>query len=253
MDNMETTQPAAAPEATAGTPSVWSRIGNVFMSPTRAFEGLQTNAGIIVTLLVVTIVLAAASSIPSAKYQGIEQVQVLSQSTTIPPAVIEQMRVQAQTPHYVRTGVITPIVIVIVGVIASLLYWLLGGFIFGGKRITFSQVWTVELLGGLIPMVGAVLKVPLMLAKESTMVSFGPAALFSDMGVTSIFYLAMNFLDIFAIWGMIVTGIGLSSAFAFSKGKGITISVVVGLAFIAFMLGLAVFGMSMAGVKMTFF
>jgi len=253
MDNMEMAHPAAVAGTTAPTTSVWSRIGNVFFSPTKAFEGLRVNSGTIITLLIVAIILGAVSSIPTAKYQAAEQVQILSKSTTIPPAYIEQMRIDAQTPHYARTAIVTPIVIIIVGLIVSLLYWLLGGFVLGGKRIGFGQVWAVSLLAGLIPLAGAVLKVPFMLAKESTLVSFGPAALFSDLGATSIFYLLMNFLDIFAIWGMIVTGIGLSTIFAFSKGKGITISVAVSLAFIVFMVGLAVFGMSMAGVEMTFF
>jgi len=253
MNNQEAVQPGPVPNSVASDQSVWSRISNVFFSPSKAFEGLQVNKGVIITLVVLTMVLAAAMSVPIAKYQAQDQVRMMETSTTLPPQVIDQMRQNAQSPGYIGSAIGAPIAVVVMGLIGALLAWVFGGFILGGQRTGYAKVWTVELLSGLIPLVGGLLKVPLIIAKESTRVSFGPAAFLGNMEPTAIFYWLMSYLDIFAIWGMIVTGFGLAAVFGFSKGKGITISVIVWIIFMFIIIGAQMFGLSMAGVKTTFF
>lgn len=253
MDSMESTQPGVVTGTPGPSPSVWSRIGNVFFSPTQAFENYSVSTSALVTLIILTVVLSIAMTFPIMKYQTLEQIRVLETSPNIPPQALEQMRQNAENPGLVGSIVVTPIVILIIGIIGALLAWMFGGFIFGGKKVSFATVWSVALLGGLISMIGAVLKVPLIIAKESVRVSFGLAALLGSMKPTAIFYTFASYLDVFAIWSLIVTGIGYALIFGFTRGKGIAISVLVWVIVLGAAISLQVMGLMLAGVDVTFF
>jgi hypothetical protein len=232
---------------------LWSRIGNVFFSPTKAFEGFRGRAGILVPLLIITIVLSVIMALPVTKYQGLEQIKMLEQSTTLPPQVLEQARERASHPNYIASAIGAPIVVLLIGVISALIAWLFGGFFFGGKKAGFGTIWGVTLLSGLISLVGGVLRVPLIIAKESARVSFGPAALLSGMQPTAIFFMIMSLLDIFAIWSLIAAGFGYSEIFGLSRAKGMWISVIAFVVVMGGFITLQLVGLMLAGVEITFF
>jgi uncharacterized membrane protein len=95
--------------------------------------------------------------------------------------------------------------------------------------------------------------VPLVIAKESVRVSFGPAAFLGGMEPTAIFYQMMSYLDLFAIWGIIATGFGYAAVFGLSRGKGMAVSVLSWIIVMGCFLALTVVGMMLGGVKITFF
>jgi hypothetical protein len=232
---------------------IWSRIGNVFFSPTKAFAGFRGGGGVLITLIILTIILGIAMSVPMAKYQGLDQVRLLEQSSTLPPQVLEQIREGAAHPNYTQTAIVGPLVILLIGVISALIAWLFGGFFFGGKKAGFGAVWGVSLLAGLISLVGGIIKLPLIIAKETARVSLGPAALFPGMSQTAIFFMIMSLLDIFVIWSVIAAGFGYSEIFGLSRGKGIWVSVIAFAIVMSLFIGLQLVGLMFAGVDITFF
>jgi hypothetical protein len=114
------------------------------------------------------------------------------------------------------------------------------------------HVWGVVLLANLIALVGGVLRSLLVVAKDSIFVSIGPAALMPGKDFTSILYAILYYTDFFAIWSVIVAGFGYAVIFGISRGKGMTISVVLWALGILFAVGAQLIGFSFAGVDVSF-
>jgi hypothetical protein len=236
---------------TTGESNIWKIMIGVFTGPTEAFAAFNLKPKILMVLLM-TIILGLASGYFTAEYSSKMQYDLLSHSKTIPPQQLEQMRAQSAQPNHIVSGVTGAAVQVVLSLIIALVAWGLGGFVMGGDS-TFKKVWGATLLGGLIVQLGALVKIPLILAKGNMYVSFGLAALFPDKDFTSIVYGFLFYFDAFLIWGMIVTGIGYAAVFNIPRGKGIAISLILDIIFVSLMVGLTAVGMTFAGVEITFF
>ncbi len=245
-NNLETTGADTVEER-----SIWSIMAGIFTAPTEAFAAFNRKPQIII-VLVVTLLLGMISSYFIAEYQAQMQYDMVSQSATIPAQSLDQMREGIENPSRITGALLGAAGQLFAGVIVALLAWALGSFIFGGDS-TFKKVWGVSLLGGLIMMVGALVKLPLIMAKGSMYVSFGLAALFPEKDFTSIVYSVLFYLDAFLIWAMVVSGIGYAAIFNITRGKGIAIAIILDIIMISVMIGLMAIGMSFAGVELTFF
>jgi len=235
----------------ASESSIWKIMVGVFTAPTEAFAAFNLKPRILMVLLV-TIVLGFITNYFMTEYSAQMQYDMVSQSTIIPPQQLEQMRADAANPNRLTGGLVAVGGQFIGVLIFALIAWGLGSFLMGGDS-TFKKVWGVSLLSGLISMIGGLVKLPLIMAKDSIYVSFGLAALFPGKDFTSIMYSVLFYLDAFMIWALIVSGIGFAAVFNISRGKGITIAIIIDLLFIVVMVGLMSVGMSFAGVEIKFF
>jgi hypothetical protein len=245
--------PNATPGTSVGTPpqpGIFSLMVGVFTSPAKTFEQFSGRPQLLVPLMVVVVLMAVGGAVGS-KYNSMAQYEMMKKSTTLPAQVLEEMRQSVENPDMVTGAITAAVVIVVIGVLAALLAWFMGTFVFGGQT-TFKGVWGVGVMGGLITVLGGVVKLPLMIARDSVQVTLGLAALMPGKDFTSVLYSLLFYLDIFAVWAIIVTGIGYAAAFGISRGKGIATSVVVSLVFIGLLIGLTAFGLSMAGVEISF-
>lgn len=231
--------------------SIWAIIGDVFFSPVQALEDFKKKPTWVIPLILCLIVMAIASGLPY-KQNAQAQIDLLSTSTSLPPQVLEAMKTSAQNPSPVSNVIGGVVAFGVISLIGALLAWVFGSFIFAQKA-KYSHVWAVGLLTSLIPMVGGLLRSILIVAKNSILVSLGPAALMSGKDFTSFVYSFLYFADVFAIWGVIITGLGYAAIFGLSRGKGFTISIVVWLIGILAVVSLQQMGLSLAGVKTSFF
>ena len=244
---MSVSEPAAPVEKVG----IFSIIFGVFASPAKAFEGFKQKPSIWVPLIVL-IVLSVVVALGMTKYNSIEQYEMMKTSTTMPEQALERIHQAVENPNYVGAiigGIFMPVIFT---VLAALIAWFICGFVFGGSS-KFMAIWGVTILGGLITSVGNLIRLPLVMAKESVHVSFGFAALMSGKDFTSILYTLAYYVDVFAIWGMIVTGIGYGVVFGIKRGQGIAASVITSLVLICAFIGMMVFVLSFAGVKVSFF
>ena len=107
-------------------------------------------------------------------------------------------------------------------------FW--GNFIMAGKA-RFKQVTSVILYGEILYAVGFLVQVPLMLYKNTLLVSLSLGVLVPNPSPTNVLYLILSKFNVFLIWELIVVGIGLSIIYGFSRNKGFLLSVLsVGLA-----------------------
>ncbi len=249
-ENAERGDAIRAGEAT-GDRSIWKIIIGVFAGPTEAFTAYNRRPTIWV-VLILTIVLGMIGSAFMTGYNTQMQAELMSKSSTLPPQVLDQMQQNAENPKRIMGAISGGVAQLVFGIIMALLAWVVGSFAMGGDS-TFKKIWGVTLLGGLIPLVGNIIKLPLMAAKGNMYVSFGLAALFPNKDFTSIVYWLLYFFDGFIIWAIIVTGIGYGVVFNISRGKGITVAAIVTIIVAVISLGLMAVGMSLAGVKLTFF
>lgn len=242
---------AAVATSSANGKNIFNIMMGVFFGPVEAFQSNKNRPRIIVPLIALLVLLVIAV-IPQTPYQAKQQVDLLSKSTTIPPQVLEQIEQRAADASPVQ-GVITAcIIVVILGVVGALVAWFIGSFIMGGEA-TFKQMWSTGILGGLITMFGAIIRMLMVLAKGDMSATIGLAALFPNKDFTSIFYSLLFYFDLFAIWAIIVTGIGYGIVLGISRGRGIVTALIWYVLFSIIMIGLSSFGLTMAGVEITFF
>ena len=122
--------------------------------------------------------------------------------------------------------------VIIVGTILSLIIPLIstglaiffGNFVYGVKE-KFKKVFSVVIFSAFIIAMGKMIVLPMILAKESIMVSLSPAILVSHLGADSFLFVLFSKLDLFIIWEIIVAGIGFSIIYNLPRNKGYMLSV----------------------------
>ncbi|MDH4156138.1 MAG: YIP1 family protein [candidate division Zixibacteria bacterium] len=253
METEKQPQPSEMePEVVAVKPrSIWGIIVRVFSAPQQAFEDFKPRPRILV-LLVITIVIGAIAALGTAKYTALLQYELLSTSPQIPQQLLDQMR-QAATEVELGKAIPTGgVFAVIVGLLVALVAWFVGGFLMGGKA-KFKTVWAATLLGGLIMELGSLVRLPLIMAKDSMYVSLGLAAFLPGKDFRSILYGLLYYFDIFMVWTIIVTGIGYGIIFGISRGKGITAAFIGFAIFVLLSITLSSVGLAFAGVEISLF
>ena len=229
--------------------SIFSLVIGVFTSPSATFTEFSRRPQILIPLILTVVLMAVAGAV-GVKYSSMAQYEMMKTSTVLPPAALEQMRQDALDANPV-TGAIAPAAfVVVIGLLAALVAWFLGSFVFGGQS-KFGAVWAVGLMGGLISVVGGLIRLPMVFAKGTIFVSLGLSAVLPTKSFTSVLYSIFYYLDVFAVWGIIVTGIGYAAVFGLTKGKGVALAAITTLLFVGLLIGMTVFGMSMAGVDIT--
>ncbi len=231
--------------------SIWSIIIGIFTSPTQAMEDFKKKPSLLV-VIILTYVLASIIGITTAKYSSMLQYDMLKTSTVIPAEILQEMKTEGENANPWVGGLSGGIVVLIFSLIAAGIAMFIGKFIFAGDA-NYKTIWAVVLLAGLISMLGGILRIPMVLAKGSMLVSYGFAAAMPGKGFTSVLYSILYYCDFFFIWTVIVEGIGLSKVFGISKGKGITTAAISSGFLIAVMITLSLVGMMFAGVEITFF
>lgn len=239
------------PSVSATPRSIWAIVADVFLAPTKAFESFKLKPTIWIPLILIILLGALSGGLPY-KQGGDGQVEILRESTTPESPIVQAMIQKAQNPSQLTSYIAAAVAVPVFTLIAALIAWFFGSFVFGQKS-GYLRVWGVVLLADLISVLGGVLRSLLIVAKDSVYVSLGPAALLPGKDFTSILYSILYYTDFFAIWSLIVAGFGYAAIFGISRGKGMTISIVLWALGMLFLVGGQLIGFSFAGVHVSFF
>lgn len=246
-----------APDAptAVGDKNIFSVVAEMFSSPRRAFESYSRRVTIIIPLIIIVLLVALSAGL-MAPYSTRAQMEILQYATAIPPQLLEQMKAQSAETSPMALSLKASIAGGIMGIIMTLLMtlivWPIAGFIFGAE-VRFKSLWGVVLLSSVISQIGMILRVPLMVLKDTVHVSYGLAALMPGADFRSILYNILYYFDFFAIWSLIVAGIGFAVVCRLSTGKGMVMSAISSVIVTMLMVGMTLIGMSFAGVKVSFF
>ncbi|MFQ5771358.1 MAG: YIP1 family protein [bacterium] len=120
-------------------------------------------------------------------------------------------------------GVIVPIILIL---LVSAVFLFVGNVIMGGKA-SFKSIFSATAHSFLIGSLGALIMLPLILAKDTMQVSFSLASLMSEEARKTFLYQLLLKVDIFWIWWIAVYSIGLAMIYKMKTQKMATAVVTV--------------------------
>ncbi len=201
------------------------RIINVFISPTSLFEYLRAKPDFIIPVILAILI----SMFSGYRFYDMAidyRISKLEQNDRIPAERRDLMMDQLEASktgarRIINIVIIPPIAILIIYSLVSAIFLLIGNVFLGGKAL-FKQIFSAYSYSYLIViLLGSIVKIPLMLSKNSLQVDMSPAILFPRLAEGSALYNFISNLDVFTVWFIIVFGIGFAVIYRFSKLKGI--------------------------------
>jgi hypothetical protein len=204
------------------------RVVGVFFSPSETFEDVRRRPTILLPMIVLFVLMAVI-------FYVIFPAQVADNAVRVEknPAFQSLSEEQREQQVAFMTGGIArmasavggPAAILVFTLFFALLYWGLGHLL--GGEPTYKAVLSMLLFIGMLnPVAHFAVKAPLMLAKKTMIgVTFGPAMFLPDLEITSMTFTALALLDLFNIWGVVVTGIGIARVARISTALGMTLSI----------------------------
>ncbi len=204
--------------------SFFGRLIAIFSSPGNAMTAVRERPMWFQVSLVTVLTLGLFSAL-TAHIAGPEQLEVMRDTRFGSMLTDEQFQEQyneSLDPSTVKRAISGATAGIGVWVFSLLfgLVLLLASKLSGGQA-TFAQVQGVNFWAGVINALGYLLKIPLVMAKDSVMeASFSLAAFMPEVDVTSGMYVFLTtFTDIFVIWSLVVTIIGFMKVNDFGGGK----------------------------------
>lgn len=196
---------------------------SVFWEPSATFASLRQHTtwmDVIIPLLIVVIVsivtLPYISPIAVSYQRGLIE---KSERFTDEQKDAVYQRMEKQT-NPLKMSIMTTISIIVKALVITLVLWFAGNFLLGGEA-KFLVIFALTAYVGLIDLASMAVKYPLIISQQSIQIYTGPALFFEDNG--SFLFRFLTTLDIFAVWKVIVSSIGLSVIYSKKLGKSVTI------------------------------
>lgn len=229
--------PGQSPGSGMGGPAVetkplgaGSMLVKIFTEPSAVYKSIKVKNSwalpiIIFLLVTLTVGIVTFPYQLNLQKQAIAQNEKMSQEQR--DLAMQQMDAAEGNIIFAVIGaVVQSIGAVIFLFIAVGLYMLMGSVILGGSA-AFGQVFSLTCWSTLPLVVGSIVKFPLILSKESIDVRTSLALLMPDAKMTDPMVGILNGLtDVFTIWTMIITIIGISIVYNFSKGRAAAVVLV---------------------------
>ncbi|MDD5765874.1 MAG: hypothetical protein PHW79_06485 [Candidatus Marinimicrobia bacterium] len=196
---------------------------SVFWEPSATFASLKQHTtwmDVIIPLLIVVIVsivtLPYISPIAVSYQKGLIE---KSERFTDEQKDAVYQRMEKQT-NPLKMSIMTTISIIVKALVITLVLWFAGNFLLGGEA-KYLVIFALTAYVGLIDLASMAVKYPLIISQQSIQIYTGPALFFEDNG--SFLFRFLTTLDIFAVWKVIVSSIGLSVIYNKKLGKSVTI------------------------------
>lgn len=195
---------------------------SIFYEPTRVFRALKEKPTWLIPLVFFLVVMIISTyfimpAAQKAQLQAIDRSEVYS----------AEQKAEIKTQMEQNQG------FAIIGVIASPIFWvififvvvgltmLFGNVIFGGKA-RFAQVFGMVILSFMTWVIGAIVKTPLIVAKDSIDVRTSLAIILPGETVSGPLYSFLNtYTDVFVIWQIVLLVIGVKVIYEFANSKAL--------------------------------
>ncbi len=202
--------------------STWGRLLAVFTEPERLFGDLARRPRSLLALLVVILVAVGTTQAIHPLVLDMQR-EAMTANPDLSPQQVEQARQGMRFMEGAFGRVLTgagALIMSLLTVLVIAAFLLFGGnFLMGGES-DFKTLFAVICHVQLVSVVQAVVTVPLMLAKGSMLVSTSLAVLLPPeqwarpMGV-----LVGGLTDLFTIWMVVLTVVGVSIVYRWNRGK----------------------------------
>ena len=193
-------------EAPQAEMSVVGRILRVFYAPSETFEAVaeqRSAADWLVPTIVVAMVVFFSTYVTSPIYVAEAMEQIQEQTSAEQPSV-------EGTGDAIRiSGLIAAPVMTFVMLFIGAAIYLLVGKLLGGL-LGYSQCLAIVAYTSLIAILQHVVKVPLVLARETMNVQIGLGMFLSEEAQRSFGGALLSSIDPFVVWMIVIAGLGLS-------------------------------------------
>lgn len=210
-------QESLMPTDASGLKLSFAGLYRVITGPNELFEQLKSNPRVLIPYIVMGVVLVFYALGVSDIMLRMQLEAIREQATQLPSGFNADSLKYTGMAAVVAFGLLTPLV-------ASGLALFFGNFIMAGKA-SFKQLLSVMLYGEIVFLLGLLVHLPLILLKDTLLVTLSLAALLPNPDPSSAIWVGLSKIGFFNIWEIIVIGIGLSVVFGFSRNKGYTLAV----------------------------
>lgn len=196
----------------------FQRLVGVFVSPEETFEDVKRAPKWVAPLVLVLLVTLVFTML-------ITPISVPEQMEKQRDKMAERGMSDAQIDQALETGmrfakIGGPIgaifgTLAITALFAAVLLFL-GNIVLGGS-CRFGDMWAVVIYSYLVPLLGMLIKLPLIMSKQTVDVPLGLGT-FLEQG-TSFSYHLLKGVEIFSVWQFFVMAIGFAVFYRFSKSK----------------------------------
>ncbi len=219
--------------------NVFSRMGNVFISPTATFTSLRDEGkkwtDYVIPFLLLLAMLIAFLVVTSGVMEKM-QVEMIQKMTQLSDAQKQAALQNANSPIATVFKYVGGVLQVAIGVLISgLIMWIVGNFIGGGEQ-KFGTILVAALYVQMITIPETLIKMFLVMQKGTMMVQLGFGSLLNNPDTTSYGIQLINQLEFFAIWRIIVWVIAFKVLYKFNTKKStllVVITLLVGMALMA--------------------
>jgi hypothetical protein len=219
----------------------WQRIIGIFTSPSVVFSNVRKRPTVRAGLIILCVVTAAAMVYPLA------EIILPAEAASTREAFLEEGRSAEEVEMMMRYAA-GPFALV-AGILASLLTPLVSVLfrsgvhslflLMSGVMSNFKQVMAINTRVYYVALLGMLIKIPIWISTGDMRADLGLAAFLSeDVEMTSRLYRLFANLEVFVIWQVVLTGIGLSCVLGMSSKKGALMSVLAWLFMVAISLAI---------------
>ncbi len=196
--------------------NVFSRIIGVFINPRETMDDIVARPSWLIPLILLII-----NSLVFVFFLGdLILDKAVGDMTAGNPNMTQEQIAQAMPFIKIMTWVMAVIGAPIMYLIFAALFLFVGNVILGGQT-NFNTAFSVTCWSGVVTILGAIIMIPLLLAKGEftsiTSLSFLESS--GDQG-SPLFFLFSQ-IDLFTLWWLAVLGIGFAAAYKFTNQKGL--------------------------------
>jgi len=196
----------------------WQRVIGIFVCPKKTFQYLKEKPDWLIPIIIVLIISLVITAVTLPTIILPERVAKIAENPNIPPEQLEEIQQRMQSPFTIILGLVALIIFY------PLLLLIITGAIYGTCTLfegesTFKQVFSVCSYSSLIGVLAQIIKTPIMFVKQSVNVQTSLALLLPGESLESFWYRLLAHFDLFTLWEIGLTIIGLSIVSKFSKGK----------------------------------
>jgi hypothetical protein len=201
----------------------FTRMMNIFLAPRQAFESIDRKPDWLIPLVIILLVMVVFTIqiMPIVMPIQMEKQRVKMEERGMSADQIDQaMSMGEKTGKIIGpiAGVVTYAIILL---LISGIVLFVGNILMGGKT-TFKKIFSVVTYSSLIGTLNQILVLPIILSKKTAEVHFSLATFLPVDNAETLMYQFLKKFDLFAIWSLIVMGIGIAVIYRFTTKKSMT-------------------------------
>ncbi len=203
-----------------GKQNVFQRVLGIFFSPQKTFEALDQKPDWLIPLIIaiVVTVLVTIFVMPITMPEQMDKQREKMAEQGMSQEQIDQATQLGSKIGYIAGPITAAVGTAVIMLIFAGLLFFAGNVILGGKT-TFSRIFSGYNYSYLIPIIGSLVKLPLILQKKTIDIHFSLASFLSEPESKSFVFNILKSTDIFLIWQYVVLAIGFAVFYKFSLRK----------------------------------